>query len=54
MRGGAQEPLTRDDIQDKFLLNAVHGGWTAARSAQALKLIGILFEGPVGLKALRD
>ena len=37
MRGGAQEPLTRADIQDKFLLNATHGGWTAARAAQALK-----------------
>ena len=54
MRGGAQEPLTRADIQDKFLLNATHGGWTAARAAQALKLIGTLFEGPVELTALRD
>ena len=54
MRGGAQEPLTRADIQDKFLLNATHGGWTAARAAQALKLIGTLFDGPVELKALRD
>ena len=54
MRGGAQEPLTRADIQDKFLLNATHGGWTAARAAQALKLIGTMFEGPVELKALRD
>ena len=54
MRGGAQEPLTRADIQDKFLLNAAHGGWTAARAAQALKLIGTLFDGPVELTALRD
>jgi 2-methylcitrate dehydratase PrpD len=54
MRGGAQEPLTRADIQDKFLLNAAHGGWTAARAAQALQLIGTLFEGPVDLTALRD
>jgi 2-methylcitrate dehydratase PrpD len=54
MRGGAQEPLTRADIQDKFLLNATHGGWTAARAAQALKLIGTLFDGPVELEALRD
>jgi 2-methylcitrate dehydratase PrpD len=54
MRGGAQEPLTRADIQDKFLLNATHGGWTPARAAQALKHIGTLFEGPVELKALRD
>src|SRR6267143_4263739 len=28
MRGGAQEPLTRQDVADKFALNARHGGWT--------------------------
>jgi 2-methylcitrate dehydratase PrpD len=54
MRGGAQEPLTHADIQNKFLLNAIHGGWTAARAAQALKRIGTLFDGPVELTALRD
>ncbi|HUD87745.1 MAG TPA: MmgE/PrpD family protein [Xanthobacteraceae bacterium] len=53
MRGGAQEPLTRADIQDKFLLNVAHGGWTAARAAQALEVIGTLFKGPVELTALR-
>src|SRR6185436_8799791 len=30
MRGGAHEPLTRKDIEDKFLLNARHGGYDAA------------------------
>jgi 2-methylcitrate dehydratase PrpD len=54
MRGGAQEPLTRADIQDKFLLNAAHGGWTAARAAQVLALVGTMFDGPVELTALRD
>jgi 2-methylcitrate dehydratase PrpD len=54
MRGGAQEPLTRADIQDKFLLNATHGGWTAARAAQVLQTVGTLFGGPVELTALRD
>ncbi len=53
MRGGAQEPLTRADIQDKFLLNVSHGGWTAARAAQVLQTLGTLFEGPVTLEALR-
>jgi 2-methylcitrate dehydratase PrpD len=53
MRGGAQEPLTRADIQDKFLLNVTHGGWTAARAAQALQTVGTLFDGPVTLEALR-
>jgi 2-methylcitrate dehydratase PrpD len=53
MRGGAQEPLTRADIEQKFLLNVKHGGWSDARAAAALKLIGGLFKGPVNLAALR-
>src|SRR5438874_3315087 len=32
LRGGAQEPLTRHDVIDKFLLNAKHGGWDRAQS----------------------
>src|SRR5262249_40988397 len=32
MRGGAHEPLTREDIEEKFVLNARHGGWDAART----------------------
>jgi len=53
MRGGAQAPLTRADIEDKFRLSAQHGGWSSARAADALKLIGALFEGPVDLRSLR-
>jgi hypothetical protein len=53
MRGGAHEPLSRADVEDKFLLNATHGGWTAARAAQVLATIGTLFDGPVELTALR-
>jgi 2-methylcitrate dehydratase PrpD len=53
MRGGAHEPLTRADIEEKFLLNARHGGWSDARAQAALKLIAGLFDGPVGLKGLR-
>jgi 2-methylcitrate dehydratase PrpD len=53
MRGGAQEPLTRADIQDKFLLNAANGGWDADRAARSLEVIGTLFDGPVDLIALR-
>ena len=54
MRGGAQEPLTRADIEEKFLLNVSHGGWSADRAAGALKLIAALFDGPVKLATLRD
>jgi 2-methylcitrate dehydratase PrpD len=53
MRGGAHEPLTRADIEDKFLLNVRHGGWTADRAAQVLKSLAALFDGPVDLTALR-
>jgi len=53
MRGGAQEPLTRADIEEKFVLNARHGGWSEGRSAAALKVIAVLFDGPVELARLR-
>jgi 2-methylcitrate dehydratase PrpD len=53
MRGGAHEPLSRADIEDKFMLNATHGGWSADRAAAALKLIAGLFDGAVDLSALR-
>jgi len=53
MRGGVQEPLTRADIEAKFLLNVRHGGWSDARAAATLGLIGGLFEGPVDLSPLR-
>ena len=36
MRGGAHEPLTRADIEEKFVLNATHGGWSGERSRAAL------------------
>ena len=36
MRGGAHEPLTRADIDDKFILNARYGGWQESRIAPAL------------------
>ena len=53
MRGGAQEPLSRTDIEEKFVLNARHGGWGDDRATAALRLIAALFDGPVNLVALR-
>jgi len=53
MRGGAHEPLTRADIEEKFLLNVRHGGWSDARAKAALQLIAALFDGPVELSPLR-
>ena len=53
MRGGAQEPLTRADIEQKFLLNTQHGGWSGEHAAQVLDLTKRLFDGPVDLAPLR-
>jgi 2-methylcitrate dehydratase PrpD len=53
MRGGAKAPLTRADIEEKFLPNVRHGGWSDARAAAALGLIAALFDGPVDLSPLR-
>ena len=54
LRGGAQEPLTRQDVTDKFALNAEHGGWSKAQSAAALKLLAGLYDGKINLSALRS
>src|SRR6266702_2445749 len=53
LRGGAQEPLTRQDVTDKFLLNAEHGGWSAAQSDATLKLLATLCNGRIDLSPLR-
>ena len=53
MRGGAHEPLTRGDIEEKFVLNAHHGGWDAARTQSALALMRALFDGKIDLSSLR-
>jgi len=54
LRGGAQEPLTRQDVIDKFVLNAGHGGWTRAQSDAALKLMAYLYKSRIDLSSLRD
>ena len=53
LRGGAQEPLTRQDVTDKFMLNAQHGGWSKAQSDGALKLIAGLYRDRIDLSSLR-
>jgi 2-methylcitrate dehydratase PrpD len=52
-RGGAHEPLTRQDVEEKFMLNARHGGWDAKRAKAALELMRRLYDGRVDLKDLR-
>jgi 2-methylcitrate dehydratase PrpD len=53
LRGGAREPLTRQDIVDKFELNAQHGGWSTQQSDATLKLLARLFQLKINLGALR-
>ncbi|MGA7993885.1 MAG: MmgE/PrpD family protein, partial [Bradyrhizobium sp.] len=53
LRGGAQEPLTRQDVTEKFALNALHGGWTKAQSDATLKLLARLYDGRIDLSSLR-
>src|SRR5256886_2501246 len=43
LRGGAQEPLTRQDVIDKFILNAEHGGWTEGETVDALQVNPALY-----------
>jgi 2-methylcitrate dehydratase PrpD len=52
-RGGASEPLTRQDIEDKFVLNVKHGGWNEARAHAALTLLRGLYDGRIDLAPLR-
>lgn len=52
-RGGAQEPLTRTDIEEKFALNARHGGWSEAHAAAALTHVAEIFNGKLDLGGLR-
>jgi 2-methylcitrate dehydratase PrpD len=53
MRGGAQEPLTRQDVTDKFALNAQHGGWSKAQGDATLGLLAGLYRGKIDLSSLR-
>jgi 2-methylcitrate dehydratase PrpD len=53
MRGGAHEPLTRQDIEEKFALNAAHGAWSDARIKEALTMMRTFYDGRIELSSLR-
>ena len=53
MRGGAHEPLSRQDIEDKFMLNAKHGGCDPAHAKAALDIAAGMFKGRIDLSKLR-
>lgn len=53
IRGGAHEPLTRDDIETKFRGNCEHGGWKKEQADRFLASVPKFFDGPLDLKPLR-
>ena len=53
IRGGVQEPLSRADIEDKFRLNALFGGWSEQQCAAFLKSVPGFFAGKLDLSSLR-
>ena len=53
IRGGAQEPLTRSDIEAKFRGNCEYGGWSADQARRFLDGVPGFFDGPLDLRSLR-
>lgn len=53
IRGGAQEPLSREEIDDKFRRNCAFGGWTPQQCDAALRAVPGLFSGKIDLASLR-
>jgi len=54
MRGGAQQPLSLAELEEKFVGNARHGGWSPAQASAALELAHRLWQAPrVELAPLR-
>ena len=46
LRGGAQQPLSLAEIEDKFAANVGHGGWSQAQARTALDLARRLWDAP--------
>ena len=53
IRGGVQEPLSREDIEGKFRGNARHGGWDETLAGRFLRFAAGAFDGRVDLEAFR-
>jgi 2-methylcitrate dehydratase PrpD len=53
IRGGAHEPLSRDEIEEKFRRNCDFGGWPRGRSDAFLAAVPRLLDGPLDLSLLR-
>ena len=53
LRGGMEAPLTRAEIEAKFVANARHGGWDEQRARKAVSAARRFFEGPLDLSHWR-
>jgi len=53
IRGGAHEPLTREDIESKFRGNCEHGGWKKEQADRFLASVPKFFDSPLDLRPLR-
>lgn len=53
IRGGAHEPLSRADIENKFLGNCEFGAWPRTRAERFLASVPKFFDGPLDLTPLR-
>jgi hypothetical protein len=53
IRGGAQEPLTRAEIEQKYLGNCEFGGWSAQRAQRFLRAVPGFFRTPLDSSLLR-
>ena len=52
-RGGAHEPLSREDLEEKFRLNCAYGGWPAEKMEAFLRWSRRLADAAVDLAAFR-
>jgi len=54
LRGGAREPLSRADLEEKFRQNCAHGGWPDKRAQEFLAFSRDAFSGKIELSAFRE
>jgi hypothetical protein len=55
LRGGAHEPFSRADIEDKFRHNCAHGGWKGQQIDKFLGFARSAFDAPaLDLTAFRN
>jgi 2-methylcitrate dehydratase PrpD len=54
MRGGAQDPLSRADLEEKFRLNCAYGGWSAVQGERFLAFARTAFDSKIDLSPFRS